>query len=101
MAKTTGSATLPVATSVTPASSVFGDLFGTIDSAFDRYMKFDQYQLGKKQVSALQQQSAALTQLAEAQYAQATTPATSNEQLMQFALIGAIAIGAAYLLAKA
>jgi len=100
MATTSSSATVPVATNVTPATSVWGDLFGVIDGAFERYAKFDQYQLGKKQVSALKQQTDVLNQIADAQYQQASSP-LGNDQMMQIALIGVIGLAAVYLLAKA
>ena len=102
MAKTVGSATVPVNTGVSQASSMFSDLFETIDAGFDRYVKFDQYAVNKKTVSALQQQSQALTDLAQSHISDGTSSATGgNSNMMMLAAMGAIAVMGVFLLSKA
>lgn len=100
MAKTSAVQTVPVATNVAPASTVFTDLFSTIDGAFDRYVKYDQYQLNKKTVSALQDQTSALKQLAQSQYDDPSVTSAGDNQMMTLVVIGAIAVIGVMLLAK-
>lgn len=100
MAKTTSSNTVPADTSTVPATSIFGDLLGVIDSGFDRYIKYDQYKLGRKTVQLQQEQTQALRDLADAELNGTSTSTVANDQLVTMLVVGGIALAGIYLLAK-